>query len=403
MKHTKNDKKSRIYDYLSSKFHFGDITESSQREIKLKISNFSTKIGAKWLALGKSKERFLITNKTWLDEGDIQFTVSSLVPQPSTSSEAVTSAGRPRKDFEESSFKTKKRRVVDLVESRSASELVTAAEIAMRSAGQRKVAHVIRDIRESPDNIIKSKNTSSVNPRQLSSDEALAYYIDSKSTTHAYKQTRKWSIIAGHNVFPSYFSVVKSKQACYPAEEHIAITETRAEINLQALLNKTAERLVLAQNEVINSVLPTSSKFTLVSKWGCDGSSGHSTYKQKFENSEDTDEFLFVFSFVPLKLHDGSKIIWQNPRPSSTMYCRPIKFIFAKETNDFTLAETSRLLEEINPLLPTLINFGDTQISVKHELLLTMTGGKVCNALTETRSSQKKVFHLWCHPQDDER
>lgn len=186
LKHTKNDKRSRIYDYLSSKFHFGDITESSQREIKLKISNFSTKIGAKWLASGKSKERFLITNKTWLDDGDIQFTVSSLVPQPSTSSEAVTSAGRPRKDFEESSFKTKKRRVVDLVESRSTSDLVTPAEIAMRSAGQRKVAHVIRDISESPDNIIKSKNTSSVNPRQLSSDEALAYYIDSKSTTHAY-------------------------------------------------------------------------------------------------------------------------------------------------------------------------------------------------------------------------
>lgn len=67
---------------------------------------------------------------------------------------------------------------------------------------------------------------------------------------------------AGHNVFPSYFSLRKSKQACHPAEEHIAITETRAEINLQALLNKTVERLILAQNEVISSVLPTSSSFT---------------------------------------------------------------------------------------------------------------------------------------------
>lgn len=389
MKPTKNEKNSGIYEYLSSKFHFGNITECSQKEIKLKISNFSNKIGVKWLASGKSKERFLIKNKTWLDEEDIQFTVSSFEPQPSTSSEAVISAGRPRKEFEESSFKTKKRRVVDLVESRSVSELVTAAEIAARSAGQRKIASVIRDISESSVINVKSKDTSNVNPRQLSSDEALAYYIDSKSTTHAYKQTRKWSMKAGHNVFPSYYSLTKSKQACYPAQEHIAVTETRAEINLQALLNKTVERLVLAQHEVISSVLATSSSFTLVSKWGCDGSSGHSTYKQRFENTEDTDEFLFVFSLVPLRLYDGAKIVWQNPRSSSTLYCRPIKLIFAKETNDFTLTETNRLLEEVNALLPTRIDFGDSQISVKHELLLTMTDGKVCNALTETRSTQK--------------
>ncbi|XP_067616304.1 uncharacterized protein [Eurosta solidaginis] len=379
---------SHIYDYLSTKYHFGDITESSLKEIKLKISNFWNKIGNKWLASGKSKERFLMNNKAWLDENDIQFTVTTFVPQPSTSTAAVTSAGRPRKDFEKSSFKTKKRRVANLVESRSVSELVTAAKIAARSARQRKIANVIRDIGGTPKNIVMSKVSDSINPRQITSDEALAY-IDSKSTTHSNKQTRKWETKAGHNVFPSYYSLLKSKQACYPADEHIAITETRSEINFQALLNKIVERLVLAQNEVISSVLPTSSSFTLVTKWGCDGSSGHSTYKQRFENTESTDEFLFVFSLVPLRLFDGSKIIWQNPRPSSTLYCRPIKFIFAKEMNELTLAETNKVLDKISALLPTLINFGASQISVKHDLLLTMTDGKVCNALTETLSSQK--------------
>lgn len=63
--------------------------------------------------------------------------------------------------------------------------------------------------------------------------------------------------------------------------------------------------------------------FTLMSKWGCDGSSGYSTYKQKIGNPSDTDEFLFVFSFVRIKLHVGHNIIWQNPRSSSTMYFRP--------------------------------------------------------------------------------
>lgn len=95
----------------------------------------------------------------------------------------------------------------------------------------------------------------------------------------------------------------------------------RAEIQLQAVFNKTAERLICAQHKVLKYVTLGSS-FSLISKWGCDGSSSHSTYKQKFTNSEDTDEFLFVFSFVSLQLRDNSgNVVWQNPRPSSTMFC----------------------------------------------------------------------------------
>lgn len=171
------------------------------------------------------------------------------------------------------------------------------------------------------------------------------------------------------------------------------MTQSRAEIELQAILNKTAERLVEAQREVVTSVLPNlkpNPSFTLISKWGCDGSTGHSAYKQRFENSEDTDEFLFVYSFVPLRLIDeGNNIIWQNPRPSSTIFCRPIKFIFAKETTELTKIETNKVLEQINNLEATSCDFGGSKISVKHKLLLTMTDGKVCNALTETHSSQK--------------
>lgn len=224
--------------------------------------------------------------------------------------------------------------------------------------------------------------------RMLSSDEALAYYVDSKCTSHTYKQTRKWSLKAGHQVFPSYHSLCKSKKSCYPLDEHVSVTETRAEIKLQAILDKTTERLVEAQTEVLKNV-PSNSSFTLITKWGCYGSSGHSTYKQKFEDSDATDEFLFVFAFVPLRLSDGENIIWQNPRPSSTAYCRPIKFIFSKETSEFTTTETNKVLEEVSHLLPTICNVGDSQIIVKHDLLPTMTDGKVCNALTDTRLAQK--------------
>ncbi|XP_022828240.1 uncharacterized protein LOC111357680 isoform X1 [Spodoptera litura] len=327
-------------------------------------------------------------NKTWLEGADLEFKVAFHRPQASTSAPLKLHPGRPPIDFENASEKTKKRRVEELVSERSASELTLAAEIAHRKAGFRNVAKAIRSS-NSPAKGNQSTSESCVGGRQLSSDEALAYYIDSKCTTHSYKQTRKWSMKAGHRVFPSYYSLCKSKLSCYPLEEHISITESRADIRLQAILDLTTNRLVKVQNEVIRSVLSKSSSFTLVSKWGCDGSSGHSTYKQKFENVEATDEFLFVFSFVPLQLYDGDIIIWQNPRPSSTTYCRPIKFIFAKETKELTTTETQKVLDEVSQLLPTLCNVAGSQISVNHKFLLTMTDGKICNALTDTLSAQK--------------
>ncbi|XP_039968790.1 uncharacterized protein LOC126764095 [Bactrocera neohumeralis] len=69
--------------------------------------------------------------------------------------------------------------------------------------------------------------------------------------------------------------------------------------------------------------------------------------------------------------------------------CRPIKLIFSKETTDFTTSETNKVLEKASQLLPTLCDNRGSQISVKHNLLLTMADGKVCNALTGTLSSQK--------------
>lgn len=185
--------------------------------------------------------------------------MQSIQPQPSTSSTDHSRPGRPKKVFEVSSFKTKTRRVEDLVSSRSIGELMTAAQVAARSTGHKNVARVIKDIEENPTSASACLSEASAvqnnTTRQLSSDEALAYYIDSKSTILSYKQTRKWTTKVGHHVFPSYECIVRSKKACYPSEEHIVVTQSRADIELQALLNKTAERFVEAQREVVTNVL----------------------------------------------------------------------------------------------------------------------------------------------------
>ncbi|KAL0861509.1 hypothetical protein ABMA27_009031 [Loxostege sticticalis] len=88
-------------------------------------------------------------------------------------------------------------------------------------------------------------------------------------------------------------------------------------------------------------------------------------------------------SLVPLKLETGNVVIWKNPNPSSTFYCRPIKFQFAKETTDFVKQEQSAMEEEIRNL--TISNCGNFEVT--HELHMTMIDGKVTTIITDTPSA----------------
>ncbi|XP_050539382.1 uncharacterized protein LOC126904405 [Daktulosphaira vitifoliae] len=126
--------------------------------------------------------------------------------------------------------------------------------------------------------------------------------------------------------FPSYKVVQESKKQCYPKPKDIQVTSIHAEVSLQALLDHTVERLFLVQKPVID-LLPEIEldKFILYSKWGFDGSSGHSPYKPTFCSPGSSDSAVFITSLVPLRLVNDDQIIRQNTRPASTRYCRPIK------------------------------------------------------------------------------
>ena len=87
---------------------------------------------------------------------------------------------------------------------------------------------------------------------------------------------------------------------CLPSKDTITITPISAEVQLQSLLDHTAERLLqsITGNELKKY---GNTKVILFCKWGCDGSSGQKQYKQVVcENISDSD--MFMVSFVPLRL-----------------------------------------------------------------------------------------------------
>jgi len=225
---------------------------------------------------------------------------------------------------------------------------------------------------------------------------SLTLIIDANLSKHQYCLLRSRTNEINQNICPSYNNILNAKSKCYPNQDAIIIKENSAEISLQELLDHTIIRLIESFRDDLKTLAIIPNCLKLISKWGCDGSSGLSRYKQKFTIESNIDDSIFISSFVPLQLYADSSdlptkkiVFWSNPRPSSTRYCRPIKFQFVKETEEVITNEYEYIEKQIKILQPTKVHINPTEIlNVKHEMVMTMVDGKVCNALTKTTSTQ---------------
>lgn len=238
--------------------------------------------------------------------------------------------GRPQKEFAECSDRAKRYKLKKLCDNFSEELIETAAK-------------KIED---------KKSEKQAIN---FSSEQALALIMDASLSKYQYENLRKATNDLGFNIFPSYLKVLQSKKECYPA--NVEVTESMACVPLQSLLDHTATRILMAQSEEMLENMDEET--TLVSKWGCDGSSGHSEYKQVFTEENISDANMFLTSLVPLCLNskkDNSLQYWTNPRPSSTRFCRPVKFQYIKETPESTEVEVKRMETQIENLVETSVN-----------------------------------------------
>lgn len=284
--------------------------------------------------------------------------------------------GRPRKNFENCSRQTQKRRFKELQNKYNQAELINA--IIFPKTKQK---------------LNKSKNKFS---KDLING-TLALYMDMGMTREKYEHLRKYNArYFGNKQCPPYAQIQAAKIDCFPRD--ITITEKRAEIKLQALLDHTVSRIISLITEIKDFQEIDYNDFVLYGKWGMDGASGQQNFKQQWSindennnNNNDTaylnDSTVFVISYVPLVLSFNNDILWKNDRPSSVCYCRPIKFEFFKETSSNILREYNFYTTEIDNLKPTIVIQDQKTIKVTHNLQCTMIDGKVCNVLTNQKSS----------------
>lgn len=212
-------------------------------------------------------------------------------------------------------------------------------------------------------------------------------YIDGDFTKNTYTLMRSGAKNHNADIYPSYHKLLAAKMECYP-KDGIKISDISAEVTLQNLVDHTTNRLFKQQKEVLKQ--HKCGKLILSYKWGCDGSSGHSRYKQAFGDSHEdkTDEYLFAICLVPLQLKDDNKLIWHNPRPSSVRFCRPIKLIFEKETKSLAEKEIAAIKAQIAAIVPTQICEDGEVINVTHKFYLTMIDGKIFSTIANSSSQR---------------
>nr|XP_047123607.1 uncharacterized protein LOC124806596 [Hydra vulgaris] len=203
-------------------------------------------------------------------------------------------------------------------------------------------------------NYIKSLKLSQISQTsELYTETALSILMEAKLSKHQYCIIRSAAIANSSSFLPSYEKLKEAKKMCYP--EDITVTEISAEVKLQSLLNHTFLRIIKTQQDVIDSLnVNILSNFILILKWGFDGSSGHSEYKQRFADGRYSDANVFLTSLVPLQLLctnsvlDQDVILCKNRTPTSTRFCRPIRLQFLFENVHTTINEKTILKIKLN-------------------------------------------------------
>lgn len=355
------DKNKAVLSYVIEKLHLTDCENSSKMvEVSKTVSNFTSKVSEKWKKCNRILKDFRIKNEKWL--------ATHIFLEHPNNNKPSLKKGRPIiASFTDISHQTKRKRVSLLVETYTKEELAFATSSSLRLSGQRDAALMVQKVTKDLEatKIKHALTRPTPLPIKYTSEEALALYINQEFTVSTYLEVRSGAKQRNADIYPSYSSIQKAKKACYPPKESIIITEISAKVQLQSLVDKTVTRLVMVQEDVLIQEAESEDSLTTIYKWGCDGSAGHSRYKQKF-NGEDrsvhSDEFLFAVCLVPLRLQtQNGKILWNNPRPSSTRFCRPIKISFQKETIELSKNEIEDVENQIRSIKPTKVLVGNKE------------------------------------------
>lgn len=309
--------------------------------------------------------------------------------------------GRPKKDYDEVQNRTKRVKQDECIKTHSANEIKDSFKVVLTRT-QPKEAGKIVDVlpTASPKRLTRmiQSITTPKSTTSFTSEDALALVLNLGLTRNKYNILRKALIEKGYDIFPSSKTIRETKENILkPITSPVYATNESSKVELSQLLDNTASRIISTfSSEDIERCKDT--EVVLLFKWGCDGTSGFSEYKQpSASNSETKFSSIFMSSLVPLRMRiysespstSSSIDIWRNLTPGSKFLCRPIRFEYVKEDKITTQSLVHSIENEISSLSPVFVEINGQVIKVSFQGQFTMIDGKVANAVTDTTSTWK--------------
>lgn len=296
---------------------------------------------------------------------------------------SMNNPGRPPKIacFESASYSTKLRRAHELAGKFDIETIQLALNLANRN--------VVDESDSESDECTESVEHL---PIRHSNESGFAFFLENDYSKAQWERLVADSKKRGANIYPSFYLLGQVKQQCRPQNFTIQ-NEVCVEVELQEMMNLTAERLVCAvgadwsQHDL--------NRLTLIGAYGFDSSSGFKNPHQKFEDKANVSlksEFsLFASTFAISGLvTSNKKKMWLNPTPQSVRFCRPLRIALEKETEATVRAERDRLETQVKSLSSHRFPLPNgKQATVKFDLHLSMVDGKCLNFLLENEATTR--------------
>lgn len=380
----------QLFDFVVKKLDI-NLSEKSESQLKNCLRSFCSNAYSRWQKSNRTYKKFEKKNDVWLNR---EFKIPVELIHGHSDESMSTSSTSHRKSFSDSTERHKRRRTQNVRESNSSEVLLHATKQKLANDGSSDMAKILDYLIKNPNEIkrVRAFCENRIDVPLYSKEKCLAVLLSLNLSKSQYINLRETCIESGTNQYVSYYNIQQAKLECYPPKDTIKITESIAMIKLQALLDLTSARLL----EICKQNLDCSMDLKLICKWGFDGASSQSIYKQKFQIGNILDNSIFMTSFVPIKLVNGSNVIWMNKNPFSTRYCRPIKFEFVHENAEVSKKEYERMQSEIMNLTSKRFE----NIIVNYEMLFTMIDGKVCTALSDTVLSCSTCYLYGAKPSE---
>lgn len=281
-----------LVEFVSKEYEL-NLSEQSINKLKHSLRLFCSNLSSRWQKSNRTLQNFTNNNKSWLQQ---VFKFSDNFANYSNKSASISSSFHI-KPFNEITDRHKRRRTENLRASNSTEVLLYAAKQKLTSNGSSDFAKILDYLVKNPSEIgrVRAFCENKIEMPLFSKEKCLALFLSLDLSKQQYIELRKACIESGTNQWQSYYEIQQAKLECYPRDK-VTITETSASIELQALLDLTIKRLFKVFKENVD--LHTHNNLILICKWGFDGASSQSMYKQQFVDENQIAPFSSQVSFL---------------------------------------------------------------------------------------------------------